>query len=121
MREDRITLSGIRISPRIGTTAQERSAPQECTADLTIWGDFESAAATDSLEKSIDYTKVLAVVLKTADEQEYNLIETLAYRTVRKVLHAFPVNRVAILLRKRPEIMRGLVDHVEIEVEESLS
>ncbi len=117
--EDKILLAGIRISAHIGTTAEERSAPQECKADLAIWGDFEAAAATDSLDKSIDYCRVLSIVQQTALAREYSLLETLAYRIVRNVLQNFPVSRAKIQLRKRPVSLLSEIDFVEVEVEES--
>lgn len=117
--QDRITLAGVKLSPRIGTGAEERSVPQECLADLTLWGDFEAAAATDELEKSIDYCQVLLFMQETANAGEYNLLETLAYRIVRGVLRSFPVCRVRIRLRKRPAILTGQIDFVEVEVEEA--
>ena len=64
--QDGITLAGVKLYPRIGTSSEERSAPQECRADLTSWGDFEAAAATDALEKSIDYCQVLSTMQQTA-------------------------------------------------------
>ena len=118
-RQDRITLTGVKLHPRIGTTAEERSAPQECQADLTLWGDFEAAASTDSLDKSVDYSRVLSVVQQTAGAREYSLVETLAYRIVRKVLENFPVSRVSIRLRKRPASLLDQIDCVEVEVEDS--
>jgi dihydroneopterin aldolase len=117
--QDGITLAGVKLYPRIGTTAEERSAPQECIADLTIWGNFEAAAATDALEKSIDYCRVLRMLQETAGAGAYNLVETLAYRIVRAVLRAFPASRVRIRIRKRPAVLAGQLDFVEIEVEES--
>ena len=84
-----------------------------------MWGDFEAAAATDSLDKSIDYCQVLLTVQQTAQALEYNLLEALAYRIVRAVLQGFPVSRVRIKLRKRPAVLLDQIDHVEIEVEES--
>jgi dihydroneopterin aldolase len=117
--QNQITLAGIRLYPHIGTMPEERAATQECQADLTLWGDFEAAAATDSLDKSIDYCKVLAMAQETANACEYNLLETLAYRIVRFVLQNFPVNKVRIKLRKRPAVLRDQIDYVEIEVEES--
>lgn len=117
--QDQITLSGIKIYPRIGTGAEERLSAQECCADLTLWGDFEAAAATDSLDKSIDYSQVLLAVQDTAKVCEYNLLETLAYRIVRTVLRNFPVSRVRIRLRKRPAALIDQIDFVEVEVEES--
>lgn len=118
-REDRITLVGIKIHPRIGTSPQERENPQECEADLTIWGDFEGAAALDSLDGSIDYCQVLATVQHTAISREYNLLETLAYGIVRRILQDFPVSGARIKLRKRPESLRGEIDFIEVDVEEA--
>ena len=117
--EDKITLAGIKLHPHIGTTSAEREHPQECQADLTVWGDFEGAAALDSLDGSIDYCQVLAAVQKTADSREYCLLETLAYETVRRILQDFPISRARIKLRKRPEVLRTEIDFVEVEVEES--
>ena len=117
--EDQITLAGVKIHPRIGTSPEERNAPQECQADLTLWGDFEAAAATDSLDKSIDYCQVLSMVQQTAGEREYSLLETLAYRIVRNVLQGFPVSRARVKLRKRPASLLGEIDFVEVEIEES--
>ncbi len=118
-RENRITLAGVKIYPRIGTTPEERSVPQECQADLILWGDFEAAASTDSLDKSIDYCQVLSAVQQTAGALEYNLLETLAYKIVRNVLQCFPISRARIKLRKRPEILAEKIDFVEVEIEES--
>ncbi len=118
IREDRITLSGAKLYPRIGTTPEERSAPQECQADLTIWGDFKAAAAMDSLDSSIDYCKVLSIAQQTAAQREYCLLETLAHHLARNILQQFPVTRVSIKLRKRPASLAGDIDFVEVEMEE---
>jgi dihydroneopterin aldolase len=117
--QDQITLAGVKLYPRIGTGGEEKNAPQECLADLTLWSDFEAAAATDALEKSIDYCRVLLIMQETAAAQEYNLIETLAYRIVRAVLRSFPASRVRIKLRKRPAVLAGQIEYVEVEIEES--
>jgi dihydroneopterin aldolase len=116
-RTDGIRLAGVKLRPRIGTTAEERETPQECEADLTLWGDFEAAAATDSLERGIDYCRVLAAMQETAVECEYSLLEALAYKIARNVLRGFPANRVHLKLRKRPAVLLGQLDYVEVEVE----
>ena len=118
-REDRITLAGIKLRPRIGVTPGERRLPQPCEADLTIWGNFEAAATTDSLDKAIDYTRLLELVFATAHAREYNLLESLAYRIAREILQAFPARRVGVRVRKRPAALVDKVDHIEIEMFES--
>jgi FolB domain-containing protein len=75
-REDRITLVGIKLRPHIGTTPEERMKPQECRADLSVWGDFEGAAAMDSLEASVDYCRILSSVQQTAGSRQYNLLSS---------------------------------------------
>ncbi len=118
-REDRMTLAGIKLYPRIGITQEERNTPQECRADLTLWGSLEAAAATDSLDRSIDYCQVLSAVQHTAGIREYSLLETLAYGIVRNVLQSFPVSRARIKLRKSPASLLKKIDFIEVEVEES--
>jgi dihydroneopterin aldolase len=116
---DRITLSRINLVSRIGVTEVEREIPQACEADVTVWGDFEAAAATDGIDKAIDYSRVLSTVIATAGEREYKLLETLAYRVARRLLEAFPADRVGVRMRKRPATLAGKLDFVEVEVEES--
>lgn len=118
-REDRITLRGVKLRPRLGVTPGERRQPQWCEADITIWGDFEAAAADDSLDRAVDYSKVLSTILETAHSREYYLLETLAYRIAREVLQAFPARRVGVCVRKRPASLKEKLDHVEVEVEQS--
>ncbi len=117
--QDQITLAGVKLVAHIGVSADERIEPQECRADLTLWGNFEAAAATDLLDKSIDYCRVLSTMQEAAADGEYNLVETLAYRIVRRVLRNFPVSRVRIKLRKCPAVLIGQVDFVEVEIDEA--
>jgi len=112
-------LSGIKISPRIGVTPEERSAPQECRADIIISGDWSDAAAADDLSRSIDYCLVVEKVRAVAASREYALLETLAYAIIKSVLADFPIWNVNVRIRKRPAILRDLLDFVEVEVEES--
>lgn len=118
-RDDRITLAGVKLHPRIGVSPKERSKPQECEADLTIWGDFEAAAATDSLDKSVDYCRVLDETRAVVETQDYVLVETLAYRIARTLLQKFPVSRINVRIRKRPAVLIDKIEFVEVEVEES--
>ena len=118
-KEDQITVAGIRLHPHIGTTPEERSSAQECEAFLTVWLDLQGAASLDDIDRSVDYSKIMETAQKTARACEYNLIETLAYKIVRKVLEDFPVSRVRIRLRKRPASMLNSVDYVEVQVEAS--
>jgi dihydroneopterin aldolase len=118
-RDDSITILRIKLSARIGTTVEERQAPQECEADLTVWADFEAAAAADLLDRSVDYCRILENAKQIAAERAYNLVETLAYAIVRSTLQKFAISRARIKLRKRPAGLLNQIDYIEVEVEES--
>ena len=118
-RDDSITIAGIRLYARIGTTAEERHMPQACEADLTVWANFEAAASTDSLDRSVDYCRILENAKKVAADREYNLVETLAYAIVRSTIQQFGISRARIKVRKRPAALLDSIGYIEVEVEES--
>ncbi len=118
-RADRMIVSGIKLHPRIGVTSDERCLPQPCQLDLTLWGDFEAAASTDSLDMAIDYSRVIDLVAEIAHCREYHLLETLAYQVARRVLQSFPASRVGVKVCKRPASLMEKIDFVEIEIEQS--
>jgi dihydroneopterin aldolase len=109
----------VKLRPRIGVTPGERRFPQTCSADIVIWGDFETAALTDELSDALDYSRVLATVLEVAHMREYNLLETLAYGIARAILAGFRAQRVNVKVRKQPAILMDKLDYIEVEVEQS--
>lgn len=118
VRNDRITLAGVRLEPRIGVTPGERRLPQTCHADITVWGDFEAAGISDSLDKALDYTKILARVLEIAHAGEYNLLEALAYKLARELARSLPARSVNVRIRKFPVALLAKLDFIEVEVEQ---
>ena len=99
--------------------AEERAEPQECQADIEISGDWAAVAAADDLADSIDYCLILDKVRAVAVEREYTLLETLAHVIAQSLLDGFPVDSVNVKVRKRPVILRDMLDFVEIEVEKT--
>ena len=118
-RPDKLKLSGIKIFPHIGVTPEERAHAQECQVDVVISGDFSAAAAADDITRSMDYCLILEKVRAAAAVREYALLETLAGAITQSVLNNFPVGSVKVSVRKQPAVLRGLLDFVEIEMEES--
>ena len=101
-------------------TPEERAAPQECQADVVIDGDWSEAAVDDDLARSIDYCLIIEKVRAVAAAREYVLLETLACAIAQSVLADFSVGNVNVKVRKRPAVLRDMLDFVEIEIEESL-
>ena len=79
-KSDRLTLTNIKLMPRIGVTPGERRQPQLCQADVTVWGDFEAAAATDELERALNYSDLREVV-ETAHRESSTSLRLLPTRS----------------------------------------
>jgi 7,8-dihydroneopterin aldolase/epimerase/oxygenase len=119
LNNDKVLLSGIKIRPHLGVDASERKIPQDCEVDVGVWEDCEAGASSDDLSRVLDYTRILKKVLEIADSREYALLESLAYSITKGILHAFAVAKVSVKVRKRPVALAGMLDYVEVEVEES--
>lgn len=102
-----------------GAIADEQNLGGKFELDLDMSCDFASAAETDSLEKTVDYEKVYALVRETVLAKKYYLLEALAHRIARGVLKNFErVETVRVRIRKPHPPVKGVVDCVEVEVTE---
>lgn len=116
-RADRISISGLKLMPRIGVSPGERRLPQGITADVSVWGDLEEAGMTDSLARTFNYSEILKLAVEVSQSKEFNLLESLGYEIGRAILRTFPVTRANVRLKKRPASTSELIDFVEVEVE----
>jgi dihydroneopterin aldolase len=116
MPTDRILISKIDCPASVGVTAEERSVKQRLSIDLEFLIDAARPAATDSLQDTIDYARVAAVVAEVCASQPFNLIETIAERIAARVLSEFPTTGTKVLLRKISPIPKPTVEYVSVEI-----
>lgn len=100
-----------------GTSAAEKETGRRFEVDCEITTDITKAAATDSLEKTIDYTRVYTLVEDLLRNNKYNLIETLAEQLADAVFESFDIERLKIRVRKRIPPVPGNIDCLEVETE----
>jgi len=113
---DRILLSGVRCSVRIGVTPEERRAPQECLVDIELERDLSRATQTDDLHDTLDYSRVFDLIQRVSREREYSLLERLAGR-IEEELRTDPASKsLRIRVRKPHPPLDGSVDYVGIEI-----
>jgi 7,8-dihydroneopterin aldolase/epimerase/oxygenase len=115
-RQDRISIVGMKLQPRIGVTPGERRLPQSIVAHVSVWGDFEAAGRVDQLSRTVNYSDVFRLVREVSGIREFNLLEALAYEVGRAILERFGVQRVSVRLEKRPASVADEIHHVEVEV-----
>ncbi|MDQ2749526.1 MAG: dihydroneopterin aldolase [Actinomycetota bacterium] len=77
---DRIELTGLRVRGRHGVFDFERRDGQDFVLDVVLELDVSMAAASDSLEHTVDYGVLAQGLADVVGGEPVNLLETLADR-----------------------------------------
>jgi len=115
LRVERIELRG-----RHGIHPGERTRGNSFRVDLEIDGDVGRAVATDRLEETIDYARMVQLVRQVNRRQSFCLIESLAGAIAEELLARFPAaERVAVRVAKLTPPGLGRVACTSAEVVKS--
>ena len=95
---DIIYITDLRVETVIGIFDWERRIRQTVSIDLEMATDIRKAAATDSIEDTLNYKAVAKRIIAFVEQSEFQLVETLAERIAAIVLDEFgtPWTRVRI-------------------------
>lgn len=97
-----------------GAFAAEKELGQKFEVDLEICTDFRNLS--DDVELSFNYIDVYTLIKEIVEEQEFNLIETLAEVIANQVLAMYDIELVTVRVRKYLVPVGGYLDYVEVEV-----
>ncbi len=97
---DKIFLKELTTETVIGIFDWERQIKQTIAIDLEMSADIRRAAATDSIEDTLNYKAVAKRVLGFIEESRFELVETLAEQIARLILTEFDVEWVRLTLHK---------------------
>ena len=106
---DIIYLHDLRIEAVIGLWEWERKIRQTVAIDLEMSADIRKAAATDSVEDTLNYKLVAKRLQQYVGESSFQLVETLAEKIAGIVLDEFDVAWVRVKINK-PGAIRGARD-----------
>ena len=114
MPTDKLIISDLVASCRIGVTAEEQARPQHIWIDLELQIDAARAAATDDLNHAVDYARLVTVVRDFAQGNTHTLLETLAEKIAALVLKEFHPPQVLVRIKKRalPDVGYAAVELV---------
>jgi len=100
-----------------GVASDEQNLGGKFEIDLELHGDLSAAKESDSLERTINYEGVYAMVQKIVTAKKYFLLEALANTITRTLLAAYPQIDVAtVRVRKPHPPVKGVIDYVEVEI-----
>ena len=116
---DVVFVRNLRAWTLIGIHPHEREGPQEVVITAVMGTDTSAAAATDDIQKAIDYRQVSDRLRQHAGEAQHWLIETLAEEMARICLEEFGARAVRMTVEK-PGVVPGS-DSVGATIERSRS
>lgn len=97
---DIIYLHGFRVEAVIGIWEWEKRIRQVVEIDLDMATDIRRAAASDEVEDTLNYKAVAKRIQSFAEENQFQLVETLAERIAAIVTEEFAVPWVRVRLNK---------------------
>lgn len=106
---DTIFLRDLRVETIVGVWDWERRIRQTVSIDLEMAADIHRAAASDSLDDTLNYKLVAKRVQQFVAESSFQLVETLAENIAEVVLSDFDVPWVEVRVNK-PGAIRGARD-----------
>lgn len=98
-----------------GVSRAERETGRRFEVDCELELDVRDATQTDKLADTINYTAVYETVERIVQQDEFNLLETVAARIAMEVQKAYPAKRVIVRVRKRIPPIPGHLDYIEVE------
>ena len=104
---DSIFIEGLELSTIIGCYSHEKLAPQRIVVDLQLAWDVRKAAREDTLEDTLDYDKVCARLATLVQEQQFELVESLAEKIASVLMDEFSVKGLRLRLGK-PDIIENV-------------
>lgn len=106
---DKIFLSELKVDTIIGIWEWERRIRQTVVIDLEMSADIARAAATDTVEDTLNYKSVAKRIQDFVAESSFQLVETLAERIAGIIRDEFDVAWVKVRVNK-PGAIRGSKD-----------
>lgn len=103
---DRVFITDLRVPTVIGIYEWERAIRQTVSLDLEMGFDVARAAASDSIDDTLNYKAVAKRLIAFVGESEFQLVETLAERCAAIVLEEFGVSWLRLRIAK-PGAVRG--------------
>lgn len=116
---DRSTSGRVRLVNAVfyghhGVMQEEHKVGGRYEVDVGVELDFEEAALHDDLTRTVNYEKVYEFVQTLVTENNFFLIEKLAYRIAHQVLDTYPsVEGVEVTVRKPNPPVGGPCDRAE--------
>ncbi len=114
---DCILVNNVRVEGSHGCEGSERARLQHFRVDVTVRTDFAKAAASDSLQETIDYRKIIDIARRVVGGKSVHLLETLAERIASEILEIPRARAVRVRVTKLSPPIPEFDGTVSVEIE----
>ncbi len=112
---DAIHVRGLRLWAHVGVLDQERRDGQWFSLDISLWSDLSSAAASDDLDSSLDYSLAIRSLQSLAREIRCLTIEHFSDRVLDRLEQLYGPVPVRLTLSKCAAPVPGFDGVVAVE------
>ncbi len=117
MNHDTVSVCGLTLFAYHGVNPEEKENGQRFVLDLLMDTDVSEAAASDDLNKTVNYAAALKLARSVFLADKYDLIETAAEKVAEALLASFdPIASVAVTVKKPDAPMKADFDYVAVTV-----
>ena len=100
MSKSKIFIADLEVNYRVGVSDQERQNPQKLLLTIEMKHDFNEAAKSDDLTKTIDYFAVCQALLKFGENRSWKLLEKLSRDIAEMIMKEFGPESVEVFIKK---------------------
>lgn len=102
-----------------GVLSDEQNIGGKFEVDVDLYCDLSKGAKSDQLRDTVNYERVYDCIRTIVLERKHFLLESLAGHIGKGILKNFRlVQRVTVRVRKPSAPVKGVIDHVEVEIRE---
>jgi 7,8-dihydroneopterin aldolase/epimerase/oxygenase len=103
-----------------GVLTDEQNLGGKFDVDVDLHCDLARGAKSDHLQDTVNYERVYDCIRSLVLDEKHLLLESLASSIGKGILKNFSkVNSVTVRVRKPGAPVRGVIDHVEVEITET--
>ena len=113
---EKIIVKGLRLKAYHGVNPEEKINGQMFELDITALIDAKPANASDELDDTVSYAKIIKTARAVFTAESYNLIEYAANKVGMEIMKTYPKLKSVTVLLKKPEApISADFDYVAVE------
>lgn len=114
---DIIKIKGLKLFAYHGVNPEEKEDGQNFVFDIDLYVNINKACASDDVNDTVSYAKVIKTVRRVFTETKYDLLEKCAQVVSDAIFEEYPdVQKVEIILKKPEAPMKADFEYVAVNI-----